>query len=200
MAGRFVRVRERNQITVPPEVAERLAVRPGDIVEFSFSPAGTVELRPAKIVAVGTPEALQEEEAAKEDIRQGRYSVITNVDEFVDRVRKGDYPSARQMVSPGLFHGKIVPPEELVLAGPPESEMEGYVGPIEDTVGNLTALQELLDLGVEPSNRETDAVSSLTPLQKVEVQRIVEETVKKYVSGGSRQRSIIPQRAENTAE
>jgi AbrB family looped-hinge helix DNA binding protein len=174
MAGRFVRVRERNQITVPPEVAERLAVRPGDILEFSFSPAGTVELRPAKIVTVGTPEALQEEEAAKEDIRRGRYSVIANVDEYLDRVRKGDYPSARPVLG--------MPPADIVMvARPSDSDVENDIIRAEDAseVGGM--------------------ISSLTPLQALEVKRIVEETVKRYVSDASGSRSIIVDRA-NAAE
>lgn len=173
MAGRFVRVRERNQITVPPEVADRLAVFPGDILEFSFSPAGTVELRPAKIVTVGTPEALREEKAAKEDIRQGRYSVITNVDEYVDRVRKGDYPSA------GPVPGKMPPAEIVVAARPSDSDMQN----------NVTRTEEASEVG--------GMVSALTPLQALEVKRIVEETVKRYASGAP---SMILHRAENAAE
>jgi bifunctional DNA-binding transcriptional regulator/antitoxin component of YhaV-PrlF toxin-antitoxin module len=103
MARGFARLRERNQLTLPQAVVEKMGLSLGDLVEFAVTDQGAVELRPAKIVTQGTPEAQREEEEAKEDIRQGRYSVLANLDEFqqhVDRVRKGKYSPASQKAPP----------------------------------------------------------------------------------------------------
>jgi AbrB family looped-hinge helix DNA binding protein len=103
MASGFVRLRERRQLTLPQKIVNQIGLKQGDILEFVTTRKGTIELRPARIVTMGTPEAKQEEEAAKEDIRQGKYSVITNLDEFqqhVDRVRKGDHPATSQTANP----------------------------------------------------------------------------------------------------
>ena len=92
----YARLRERNQLTLPPNVVEKMGLGAGDLVEFSVTPSGTIELRPAKIVTAGSEEALREEEAAKEEISQGRYSVIENAGDFrkhVERIRAGDAPA-----------------------------------------------------------------------------------------------------------
>lgn len=89
----YARLRERNQLTLPAEVVEQMGLRLGDIVEFSPNGKGGVQLHPAKIVKVGTPEARQEEQAAKEDVQEGRYTVIQSVGDFrkhVERLRKGE--------------------------------------------------------------------------------------------------------------
>jgi bifunctional DNA-binding transcriptional regulator/antitoxin component of YhaV-PrlF toxin-antitoxin module len=96
MARGYARLRERNQLTLPAAVIEQIGLKMGDIVEFAANGEGTFELRPARIVTVGTQEASREERTAKEEIEQGRYSVIQSVDDFrkhVDRLRKGQMPA-----------------------------------------------------------------------------------------------------------
>ena len=93
MAREYARLRERNQLTLPPAVVEQMGLRLGDMVEFSPNGKGGVQLHPAKIVKVGSAEARDEEEAAKDDIQEGRYTVIGNVDDFrrhVEKLRKGE--------------------------------------------------------------------------------------------------------------
>jgi len=89
----YARLRERNQITLPAAVVERMGLRLGDVIEFSVSSRGVVQLHSAKIVKVGSPEAAQEVAAAKEEIEQGRYTVIRNLNEFrqeVEKARRGE--------------------------------------------------------------------------------------------------------------
>lgn len=94
MAAReYARLRERNQLTLPPTVVEQMGLRLGDMVEFSPNGKGGVQLHPAKIVKVGSAEARNEEQAAKDDIQEGRYTVIGSVDDFrqhVEKLRKGE--------------------------------------------------------------------------------------------------------------
>jgi bifunctional DNA-binding transcriptional regulator/antitoxin component of YhaV-PrlF toxin-antitoxin module len=99
MNREFARLRERNQLTLPSDVVERLGLKLNDLVEFSITNQGQVELRAAKIVTAGTPEAFEELQAAKEDIAQGRYTVIENLEQLtkhVEKLRKGERPSAEK--------------------------------------------------------------------------------------------------------
>lgn len=99
MSRGYARLRERNQLTLPAAIVERMGLSSGDMVEFSVSEKGAIQLRPAKIVTAGTAEAWQEEQAAEEDIRRGRYSVMESVEDFRDhvaRVRKGETPAGSQ--------------------------------------------------------------------------------------------------------
>lgn len=98
MNREFARLRERNQLTLPADIVEGLGLKLNDLVEFSMN-QGRVELRPAKIVTAGTPEAFEELRAAKEDIAQGRYTVIENLEQLtkhVERLRQGERPSAEK--------------------------------------------------------------------------------------------------------
>jgi bifunctional DNA-binding transcriptional regulator/antitoxin component of YhaV-PrlF toxin-antitoxin module len=76
-----VRLRERNQLTLPTEIAEKLSVEPGSLLELVLS-GDHVELRHAQVVRAGTPEAKRAEERAREDIREGRFLTFANPDEF----------------------------------------------------------------------------------------------------------------------
>ena len=93
MAREYARLRERNQLTLPPSVVEQMGLQLGDIVEFSPNGKGGVQLHPAKIVKVGSAEARNEEQEAKNDIQEDRYTVIGSVEDFrqhVEKLRKGE--------------------------------------------------------------------------------------------------------------
>ena len=99
MAREYARLRERNQLTLPPSVVEQMGLRMGDIVEFSPNGKGGVQLHPAKIVKVGSAEARNEEQEAKNDIQEDRYTVIGSVEDFrrhVEKLRKGETLSLEQ--------------------------------------------------------------------------------------------------------
>jgi bifunctional DNA-binding transcriptional regulator/antitoxin component of YhaV-PrlF toxin-antitoxin module len=94
MAREYARLRERNQVTLPASVVEQMGLNLGDMVEFS-----TNGKHPAKIVKVGSAEARQEESAAKQDIQEGRYTLIRSVGDFrkhVEKLRKGEAPSVAE--------------------------------------------------------------------------------------------------------
>jgi bifunctional DNA-binding transcriptional regulator/antitoxin component of YhaV-PrlF toxin-antitoxin module len=99
MAREYARLRERNQVTLPASVVELMGLNLGDIVEFSTNGKGGVQLHPAKIVKVGSAEARQEETAAKQDIQEGKYTLIRSVGDFrkhVEKLRKGEAPSVAE--------------------------------------------------------------------------------------------------------
>ncbi|HWZ76662.1 MAG TPA: AbrB/MazE/SpoVT family DNA-binding domain-containing protein [Candidatus Sulfotelmatobacter sp.] len=99
MSREYARLRERNQVTLPASVVEQMGLNLGDIVEFSTNGKGGVQLHPAKIVKVGSAEARQEESAAKQDIQEGRYTLIRSVGDFrkhVEKLRKGEAPSVAE--------------------------------------------------------------------------------------------------------
>jgi bifunctional DNA-binding transcriptional regulator/antitoxin component of YhaV-PrlF toxin-antitoxin module len=99
MAHEYARLRERNQVTLPASVVEQMGLSLGDIVEFSTNGKGGVQLHPAKIVKVGSVEARQEENGAKQDIQEGRYTLIRSLGDFrkhVEKLRKGEAPSVAE--------------------------------------------------------------------------------------------------------
>jgi bifunctional DNA-binding transcriptional regulator/antitoxin component of YhaV-PrlF toxin-antitoxin module len=99
MAHEYARLRERNQVTLPASVVEQMGLNLGDIVEFSTNGEGGVQLHPAKIVKVGSAEARQEENAAKQDIQEGRYTLIRSLGDFrkhLEKLRKGEAPSVAE--------------------------------------------------------------------------------------------------------
>jgi len=96
MAPEYARLRERNQLTLPASVVEQMGLRLGDMVEFSPNGKGGVQLHPAKIVKVGSGEAQAEEQDAKNDIQEGRYTVLRSLGDFrkhVEKLRKGETPN-----------------------------------------------------------------------------------------------------------
>ena len=117
MAREYARLRERNQVTLPASVVEQMGLGLGDLVEFSTNGKGGVQLHPAKIVKVGSAEARQEETAAKQDIQEGKYTLIRSVGDFrkhVEKLRKGEAPS-------------VVEPEEEHLTESQRHDVEALV-------------------------------------------------------------------------
>jgi len=117
MAREYARLRERNQVTLPASVVEQMGLNLGDIVEFSTDGKGGVQLHPAKIVKVGSAEAWQEENAAKQDIQDGRYTLIRSVGDFrkhVERLRKGEAPSVAEPEAEHLTESQRHDVEALV--------------------------------------------------------------------------------------
>jgi bifunctional DNA-binding transcriptional regulator/antitoxin component of YhaV-PrlF toxin-antitoxin module len=117
MARDYARLRERNQVTLPASVVEQMGLNLGDIVEFSTNGKGGVQLHPAKIVKVGSAEARQEENAAKQDIQEGRYTSIRSLGDFrkhVEKLRKGEAPSVAEPEAEHLTESQRHDVEALV--------------------------------------------------------------------------------------
>jgi bifunctional DNA-binding transcriptional regulator/antitoxin component of YhaV-PrlF toxin-antitoxin module len=77
---KFVRVREKNQITLPAEILANLPVAVGDFLEINLTEQG-LELKPTRLVTVGTPAAAREHRAAEQQIpARGTRSVMKERD------------------------------------------------------------------------------------------------------------------------
>ncbi len=93
---KFVRVRERNQITLPAEILEGLPIQVGDFLDVRTA-HGIILLRPTRLVAVNTPAAKREEDVADREIREGRYNTFRGAEDAADalkRRRKRKAPAA----------------------------------------------------------------------------------------------------------
>jgi ribosomal protein L7/L12 len=159
------RLRDRNQITVPPFVIEKMNLQPDDIVEFLLNDEGTIELHPAKIVKVGSPEAREQEAQAKQGIRRGAYTEIRNAHDlrqYVEKVRKGESPSAETNAAPT----ERTPRFTVVLK---------EVGPSKINV--IKAVRETTGLGLKEAKEVAD-----------EAPKIVKEAVSSYEAEAIRQK------------
>lgn len=81
---KLVRLRGRNQITLPASVIESLSLEEGDYLAAVLGEEGIIRLRPAKMVTAGTPEAEQATNRAKADLRAGRSEKFESVEDFTN--------------------------------------------------------------------------------------------------------------------
>lgn len=84
---KFVRVRERNQITLPGSVLEGLPIRVGDFLEVCRTADGAIQLKPSVVFAVGTPEAAKQERLADQDIAHKNYETYATAAELVSHLK-----------------------------------------------------------------------------------------------------------------
>jgi len=129
----LVRLRNRNQITLPAEVVSGLGIEAGEWLELTVSNSNCVQLRPARIVTADTPEAEQLEQAAAENVRQKNYSTFRSPEEFdrhLDKIATADLielPAASQtpepvkMISGAELKQKVMSAIEAVLRDEPAS-------------------------------------------------------------------------------
>lgn len=85
---KFIRIRERNQITLPAEILSGMAVHPGDFLEIGRTDDGSIYLKPTILVTVGSPEAAHEESLAEEDIANRRYETFDSAEAFIEDLKK----------------------------------------------------------------------------------------------------------------
>lgn len=100
MSSHLVRLRERNQLTLPPEIADQLKVKPGALLELIFEAddeGAHVELRPAEVVRAGSRAAKRSEERAKKDIQEGRFTTYANTAELAEHMKQKRENEAREM-------------------------------------------------------------------------------------------------------
>jgi len=129
----LVRLRDRNQLTLPAEVISRLGLEAGDWLELTVSNLNCVQLRPARIVTADTPEAEELEQAAAENVRKKNYSTFRSPEEFdrhLDKLVNADVielPAASQtpepvkMISGAELKQKVMSAIEAVLRDEPAS-------------------------------------------------------------------------------
>lgn len=86
MINKLVRIRERNQITVPSEICSALGLKAGDFVQITLDDMGHIQLTPARLATIGTPEAEEEVRRAQDDIQAGRYETFESAQAFADHL------------------------------------------------------------------------------------------------------------------
>src|SRR5690349_14864448 len=89
MIRELVRLRDRNQITLPSNIAEQLSAEPGCLLEFVMdTDTGQVEVHRAQVVRAGTPQAKRALQRAREEIKEGRFADFANPQELLEDVEK----------------------------------------------------------------------------------------------------------------
>jgi bifunctional DNA-binding transcriptional regulator/antitoxin component of YhaV-PrlF toxin-antitoxin module len=89
MIHELIRLRNRNQLTLPAEMVEYLGLKPEGLVELILDrKKGHVELRRAEVVRAGTPQAEQAEKSALKSIEEGKFSTFANPQELARSMEK----------------------------------------------------------------------------------------------------------------
>lgn len=88
MTPRIVRIRARNQITLPAEMLQGTPLHVGDYVKVNRLESGAIELMPIRLVTMGSAEAAEQEKQAIRDVGEGQYETYDTVEEFSEAVRK----------------------------------------------------------------------------------------------------------------
>jgi antitoxin component of MazEF toxin-antitoxin module len=94
MASKIVRIRDRNQVTLPPEVMEAVSLRAGDFLEVSVTSEGTLTLAPKRLVTWNTPEAEEADQEAERDIAAKRFATFDSAKAFTEDLLGAKRPSA----------------------------------------------------------------------------------------------------------
>lgn len=100
MSSHLVRLRERNQLTLPAEYAEKLGVEPGSLLELILGmelDGVHVEVRHAKVVRANTRQAKVSEQRARKEIQEGRFSTFANPDELALHMKQTRDAEAEQL-------------------------------------------------------------------------------------------------------
>ncbi len=88
MTPKIVRIRARNQITIPAEMLQGTPLQVGDYIQVRRVESGAIELMPVRLVTMGSAEAAQYEQLAIQDVRDGKYGTYDTAEEFTAAVRK----------------------------------------------------------------------------------------------------------------
>jgi len=88
MTPRIVRIRARNQITLPAEMLQGTPLHVGDYVKINRLESGAIELMPIRLVTMGSTEAADQEKQAIQNVSEGNYKTYDTVEEFKGAVRK----------------------------------------------------------------------------------------------------------------
>jgi len=98
MIAKYVRLRERNQITLPSEILEGLSVSPGDFLEISRAKDNSIRLRATELVIVNTEMSDREEDLALAAEPSGaeRIANTAKVERILKGERTGEAPQAEE--------------------------------------------------------------------------------------------------------
>jgi DNA-binding NtrC family response regulator len=102
MPSRTVRVRDRNQVTLPPEVMEAISVRVGDFLEIMVTGEGTLTLAPKRLVTWNSPQAEEADQEAERDIAQKRYGTFESAKALKESLLARKGPAETPLPRPTL--------------------------------------------------------------------------------------------------
>jgi AbrB family looped-hinge helix DNA binding protein len=90
VSRKFVRLRDRNQITLPNEIVEAINISSGDFVEVLLTEEGSIHIQPIRIISsLNSTEARQQEALADKEIEEKKFGKLSDIDELVrDAKRK----------------------------------------------------------------------------------------------------------------
>lgn len=88
-APRLVRVRPRNQITIPRAASDQVRIRPGDVLEIAVE-AGRIVLKPARLESEGfsAGEWSRLERLVRSQLRGRRFREYRSAQDAADHVRR----------------------------------------------------------------------------------------------------------------
>lgn len=136
MVRKIIRVRHRNQVTIPKKVSEDLAVGEGDLLEL-VSAGEELVLRPLRLPVKGTPEAEEAVRLAEKDLDEGRSMSFDSVEKVLGFLGLGgeviSRPDEAHLVQVALDESDGDPQEairrlesaRLVLVARNEARIEG---------------------------------------------------------------------------
>ncbi|MBZ5705793.1 MAG: AbrB/MazE/SpoVT family DNA-binding domain-containing protein [Acidobacteriia bacterium] len=86
---KIIRVRDKNQITLPAVAIAGLPIHPGDFIELTRTADGLLEIRPICLVPLAnTPEAEASIREAEHDMEQGNYTTFSSAREYADELKR----------------------------------------------------------------------------------------------------------------
>jgi bifunctional DNA-binding transcriptional regulator/antitoxin component of YhaV-PrlF toxin-antitoxin module len=87
--AKYIRLREKNQITLPSDLIEGLGVKIGGFFELVRTDDNSLQLRPTALVIMNSDLSKREEELALEDSAMEEAKAISNEDDFRKRLNIG---------------------------------------------------------------------------------------------------------------
>jgi hypothetical protein len=86
--ARLVRIRPRNQITIPNEILQKASLHVGDYMTIEQLESGTFELKPIRVVRTGSDAAGKLEQQALNNVDRGEYETFDTVEQFTKAARE----------------------------------------------------------------------------------------------------------------
>jgi bifunctional DNA-binding transcriptional regulator/antitoxin component of YhaV-PrlF toxin-antitoxin module len=103
MKRKFIRMRERNQITLPQEIISAMAIGAGDFFEVILMEDNSIHLkRTLLITSVNSAEARIQEVLADKDIADEKYETFDSADELMERVAEKREDKREAAVAAGI--------------------------------------------------------------------------------------------------
>ncbi|HLH06928.1 MAG TPA: hypothetical protein VKW78_06810 [Terriglobales bacterium] len=99
---KYVRLRERNQITLPAELLEGLAVEIGGFLEISRGADNSIQLRPTALVVMNAEHLNEQEKAALEPAAMEQAKSITTPEQFIKRVQDSEKKKRKTKVAQAI--------------------------------------------------------------------------------------------------